>query len=339
MNATLEDIAKQANVSRRTVSRVLGDHPYVSEKVRRRVKKAANELNYIPNKLAQSLKSNKTGTIGVLISDIKNALYAELVEKISYKVSDMGWHMILSIVTQDTLEEKRGVVRSLVERRVDGLLSPVTLGIQNEFEDDFVHYARMGIPTIWMVENLSKDTDINGVFFDIQEGMVKAIEYVLTLGHDDIGFVFTPPEFVESRLRAIAKVYEKHRLPISKARIYHGQSHNYHYLAALGIDHFISHGKPPTAIMCLNDAVAVSVIRVLRSRGYRVPEDISVVGFDDSFHAGYSEVPLTTVRLNTDELVERSLELLQRKMDTEMDNPERILVDTEVIVRGSTGAV
>lgn len=336
---TLEDIAKRANVSRRTVSRVLNDHPYVSEKVRMRVKEAVKELNYIPNKLAQSLKTNKTGTIGVLISDIKNGLYAELVEKISYKVSEMGWNMILSILTQDTVEEMRGVVRSLVERRVDGLLSPVTLGIHNEFEDDFIQYARMGIPTIWMIENLSSSPDINGVFFDIQEGMAKAIEYVLALGHDDIGFVFTPPAFVESRLKAIAKVYEKHGLPISKKRIYHGQICNYHYLAASGIDYFASQGKLPTAIMCLNDAVAVGVIRALRSRGYRVPEDISVVGFDDSFHAGYSEVPLTTVRLDTDELVERSLDLLERKLDGGLDTPERILIDTELIVRDSTGSV
>jgi LacI family transcriptional regulator len=288
---TLQDVAHRAGVSKSTVSRVLNNSAKISEATRGRVLSAASELNYEPNIIARSLSKNKTFTIGVILEDILNPFFSAVAKGIETALKTSGYSMILTSSDFDHENEMK-LTRMLIQYKVDGiLLTPVnhdgaTVGLLK---------AR-GIP-FFIMNSRSSDKEVSWIDSDNFQGGHVATRYLIELGHRR--FICLRHMAIDgSRLR-----FEGFKAAVLEAglklsdQIIIGDAHSRRdgydlmgrFIDANGL------GAMPSAVIAVNDTVAIGVIEALLERGVRIPEQVSVIGYDDINISALIRVPLTTV--------------------------------------------
>lgn len=297
--ATIRDVAQKAGVSLATVSRVLSDDGYpVSAERRQRVLDAVEQLQYTPNSIARSLRTDVSKDIGLVIPNISNQFYLQTMLGINDVLSNHDYSVVLCNTLRDPAKE-RAYLRQLFERKVRGVI----LSSMDENANIVAEYAKKGMKIVLLDQKIT-GMESTGINFDSRAGARMATEYLISLGHSRIAFA-TLPMTRWTR----TEMHMGYRNALVIAGLNYDPSLVYAWtpqsmtpygdleLEAGGeiAEQFIQNGCPATAILCINDMLAIGLIKRLRRHGIRVPEDVSVFGFDDIPFASTFEPSLSTV--------------------------------------------
>jgi len=289
MATTIKDIARRANVSTATVSRVINDIGGYGDETRDRVLAAAKELGYYKNEAATSLVTNKTKTIGIIIPDVSTSFYGNIVTGIEDIAYDYGYSVIL---THAGVEGKRLVdsLKLMVNRRVDGIMI-VSIYLNQERQE---LVRQLGVPTI-LLSTISEDKQLPYIKVDDYEAMYYATHYLIQQNHQKIPLAGINPDDAvagKPRLAGYLNCLEDNQLAVDDSLIVFG---DFSFESGQQAMKQYLHQTMPTAIVCASDDVALGVISVAHQAGIRVPEQLSVVGYDNTSIAWMTTPPLTTI--------------------------------------------
>ena len=290
MAVSIKDIAREAGVSHSTVSRALSDSPLVKAETRERISQLAEEMGYTPNTVARSLVRRRTETLGLVVSTVADPFAAEVVRGIEETAFDNGFGVLLC-GSGNNRDREIAAVRMLREKRVDGIV--VSASTVGDFYMPLLD--ELDIPIVLVNREQGTEYTYSVVTDDIHGGAL-AVNYLLDLAHRRIGVITGPVQSQSShnRLQAYRQTIEELDIPFDPQLVVQGDGKaDGGYASA---DCLLDVVHPPTAIFCYNDLTAIGAIRAIKNRGLSVPDDVSVMGFDDIPFAEYVDPPLTTVR-------------------------------------------
>jgi DNA-binding LacI/PurR family transcriptional regulator len=327
---SIKDIARKANVSFSTVSRALQNSPLISRRTAEKIQKIARESGYRASAVARGLVTQRTKTIGVVVTSIADPFVSEVVDGIEECCNDHGYSVILANSNADP-DRERKVVQSFYERRVDGIV--VTSSRVGALYIPLL--SEMRVPIV-LVNNQHPGEFVHSVMIENVQGSREATNHLIHLGHRRIAFLgdrFGHQSDTE-RFSGYRQALDGAALPFFPELVVHGDGKSERAIAAT--ESLLRLTDPPTAIFCYNDMTALGVLRALHAHGLRVPADISVVGFDDLFIASYTDPPLTTVRQPRRRMGLLAMESLLQLMSGQ--NPSQaITVAAELVIRESSG--
>lgn len=330
--ATIRDIADLAGVSIATVSRVLNDRPDVAPGTREQVLQVVREQGFSTNRGTRALASGRTGIVGLTLPLVNDAYFGPILSGASEALYEQDMRIMLS----PTLHEHDREV-SLMDRLSRGATDGAILILPEESTDELLHLQEIGYPFVVVDPRETPPDGIPCVSAMHAAGAKAATEHLLELGHRRIGAVGGSPGWYANDERAIgfrAALAAARLLPDPDLILYGDWSIPTGERAA---EELLSRPDPPTAIFAFNDNAAIGLLNVARRRGLRVPEDISVVGFDDTFQATIVTPQLTTVRQPLAELGRLGVSLLMRLIEGQRLDAMRIELATTLVVRDSTG--
>lgn len=328
---TLEQVAKKAGVSSATVSRVLNNASTVKNSTRARVMRAARELNYHPNLHARSLARGHSRTLGIIVSNMENPFFFDIFRSLESLARGRGYEAVVAN-TGYRSEQLVSSIQLMIGWRVAGLAA-----IVSEMDDQLIQtIIDSRVPCVFYDVGKPAQT-ITNVRVDYRQGVNKTVEYLHSLGHTRIAFVghhasLAPiNERRSTFLEAVARF-----APGAKAHVAEGaDALDGGRLAAAEI---MDSGFDPTAIVCVNDFMAVGVLRELRARGIKVPQHISVTGFDNIGLSEFSSPPLTTVHIPREQIGRTIFEFLVPDPRRPRTKGREVVISPELVVRESTGA-
>jgi LacI family transcriptional regulator len=327
----LEQVARRARVSTATVSRVLNNASVVKSSTRARVVKAIEDLRYHPNLHARSLAGGKSRTIGVIVSNMENPFFFDIYKAIESDAHARGYEVVMAN-TDYRAEQLVTSVRLMIGRRVAGLAAIVS-EMAPELMDEL---NASGIPVVFYDVGTPRG-NVTNIRVNYRRGIEKVVDYLHDLGHRRLGFVghhaVLGPinERVKAVLDAVARIPALEVRTAADADTLEGGRQATRTLLASGFE--------PTAIICVNDVTAVGALRELRERGLRVPEDVSVTGFDNVKLSEFCYPALTTVHIPRDRIGHIICESLLRKTSDPLVAEAEIVLDPEFVLRDSTGPV
>jgi DNA-binding LacI/PurR family transcriptional regulator len=329
---SIKDIAKLARVSHPTVSRALQYSPLVNPKTAEKIRRIAAESGYRASAVARGLVTRQTRTIGLVVTTVADPFTSEVVSGIEQTANDHGYSVFLADSNADPEREKR-VVQSFAERRVDGII--VTSSRVGALYLPML--SEMRVPII-LVNNQYPGAFAHSVTISNLEGVSAVATHLAGLGHRRIAYLgdrFGYQSDAE-RFAGYRAALDAARIRFSPELVVHGDGKPEAAMSAM--DKLLELRHPPTAVCCYNDMSALGAMRSIRLHGLRVPEDISVAGFDDLFLASYTEPPLTTVRQPMRRMGQMAMEHLLMLISGE-ESVVKIKVQSELIVRQSTARV
>lgn len=330
---TLLDIAAAAGVSRGTVSLVLRKSPLVREETRSRVKAAIDELGYVYDRGAAYLRSRKTHTVGLVISNITNPFYADFTSGADAALESAGWLSIFGNAGESAERQARIVTR-MREQAVEGI---ILVPAANTPETLIRSLTRWGLPFIQATRHvLGEQTDF--VSQDHFNGVRMAVDHLVSLGHRRIAFIGGGEHHSASveRQGGYREAMRAHGLVGSSQLVVPCIVDPID--ASRAIVEALAHRPRPTAAICFNDHVAYGVLGTLLDQGIRPGEDFAVVGFDDRRDIAFLRPALTTVSISAQHVAEASVGLILRRIAHPADPPERIIISPRLVVRESCGA-
>lgn len=328
--ATIADVAHRSGVSTATVSRVLSGAVPARAATRERVLAAARELDYRPSGIARALKRDETRTIGLLITDIGNPFFPQIVRAIEDEAHRRGYGVVLCNAADDP-DRELAYLDLLLERRVDGLIvaSARTTGRHAD------RLAEVPMPVV-LVNAQAPTGRLSSITVAHRHGSRMAARHLLSLGHRRIGHVAGPSlQAAAARLRlaGVSDALREAGLDAATLAVAEGDEHVDGGERAA--EQLLAEDPLPTGIVCYNDLSAIGALRAIRRAGLQVPADVSVVGFDDIELAAWTDPPLTTIRQPTDALGRWAVE----RLTTGPAGPEpasHVVLEPSLVVRGST---
>ncbi|MCR4433609.1 MAG: LacI family transcriptional regulator [Caldiserica bacterium] len=325
---TIRDVAKKAGVSAQTVSRVLNQRPDVAPQTREKVLQAIADLNYRPSGIARSLRLKSTGTIGLIVPDSSNPFFAELGRAIEKTAFENGCSVILCNSDGD-LERESFYIEALVSKQVDGL---IIVGANRASRKNPILDGSLPVVVV--------DRDLNGERFDTVladnlEGGKKGTSYLIALGHERIAFIAGPSGLPTSaaRLRGYRRALEEHGIAFQKELVVSG---DFRYQGSYrAMEKLLKLTPPPTAVFAANDMMAVGAIACIRDHYLRVPEDISVIGFDDIPLASFLNPKLTTIAQPRGEMGRMAVTMLMERLQDRNLPARRYVLPVTLVERES----
>ncbi len=333
---SIKDIARLARVSHPTVSRALQNSPLVNAQTAAKIRKIADETGYRASAVARGLVTQRTRTIGLVVTTVADPFAGAVACGVEQAANDHGYNLFLASSNADP-ECERNMVQMFAERRVDGII--VTSSRVGALYLPLLE--RLNVPIV-LVNDQHPGAFVHSVLIENVTGSRTAVEHLIGLGHRRIAYIGD-----RSGYQSDAERLSGYRQALAAAGI--------EFAAALAVqgdgrpdaaieaaDGLLALPAPPTAICCYNDMTALGAMRAIRARGLRVPEDVSVTGFDDLFFAAYLQPPLTTVRQPMQQMGRIAMENLFKLMSGEESATQgdmRVWVDAELVVRESTGRV
>ncbi|MFB3162343.1 LacI family DNA-binding transcriptional regulator [Neobacillus sp. 179-J 1A1 HS] len=332
IKATENDIARMAGVSQTTVSRVLNNHPSVKASTRLKVMAAIKEMGFIPDPIARSMVTNKTGTIGLIVGDIANPFYAETAKIIIRDARTKGYDVILSD-TNDDSDNLQKEMKMLLNRRVDGIL----IASVNRWDSFAKELHQSGFPVI-LFNRKTDDLQMHSVNLDNGQGAQIAVKHLVDLGHRHISFISGPAKFstFHERYQGFKKALKWYNLPLNQNMIFQGnltyEEIVYFIKVALSLE------ESPTSFFASTDHSAIFVMDAVARMGLKVPEEISIVGFDDIDISSNPYINLTTISQQKQKMASIALEKLLFLIDNpaSLQNPSHVTIVPELIIRGTT---
>ncbi len=332
-NITLKTIARQLGISESTVSRVLNGKASkyrISKKTEQIILKTAKKLNFTPNPLARSLRLNKTDTIGLVIPDISNPFFSSIARNIEQEARKLGYSIILCDTEEDTKLEKDSL--ELLElRKVDGLIiSPV-----GQTPDFIKKIYNNGMPIV-IIDRYFPDLDIPYITSDNYKGAFEAISYLIENGHRIIaciqGLTHTSPN--NERVRGYRDALIKNNIPVDETLIVgdsFGEQNGY-----LETKLLLKNEKNITAIFSVSNLISLGALRAIYEEGLKVPDDISIISFDDQPYSDYLATPMTTVTQKNKEMGQIAIKLLINQIESKIRfSSKSVILPTKLIKRKS----
>lgn len=332
---TITEIANELGISPSTVSRALNNHPAISKKTKKKVVRLAKKLNYQPNLLALNLLKNKTNTIGVIVPEITSYFFSSVINGIQDLVNPLGVNMIIG-QSNESYEEEKNLVQTFASIRVDGfLISPSS---ETKKIDHLRILTENNIPLV-IFDRDCEGIEVDKVFVDEYKGAFQAVEYLIQTGCRRIAHIAGQQSLstARHRLKAYKDALTKNNIPVLDEYIVESKG----FAPEHGIDptkKLLALSNPPDAIFAINDGVAIGAMYVIKDAGIKIPEEISVIGFDDDPHSSYFKPSLSTVWQPTYEMGMLSARILMKRISTANDL-SKIRVESlfpELVVRGSS---
>jgi LacI family transcriptional regulator len=329
--ATIRDIAQQAGVSIATVSRVLNDRPDVAPETREAVLKVIRDLNFAPSRTLRAVPAGRTGLVGVTIPMFHGDYFSAIITGITDALDEQDLQAVLC-PTFHLQRHEAGLMDRLVRAKTDGAI----LVLPSESSDELQRLKQSGFRFVVADDAYRLSGDFPIVTSANMAGAIEATEHLLGLGHRRIGLIKGIPNFVatEERASGYRAALTEARIPLDPRLEVSGEFDTIQGRVAAAT--LLDLPDPPTAIFACNDDMAVAVLQDARARGLRVPEDLSVVGFDDSTIARIAVPAITTVRQPLEEIGRMAATLLTRMIDGQKVDPIRLELGARLIVRDST---
>lgn len=328
---TIHDVAALAGVSAATASRVLSGHPATSLDSRTRVAAAATELGFRPNAQARSLRKTRTDTIGVVVSDIRNPFFAEIAHTAEQRAREAGLATLLCNANEST-DQQDMYLDLLVTQRVDGII----VAPQGDGSGSLREVLALDIPTVF-VDRTIEGVDVPSITSDNVTGIADAVAHLVGLGHRRIGYVAGPQATStgRQRLTAFRDAVARQGADADPTLVFQGD-----FQVSSGVDgarHLLDLDDPPTALLAADSLMTLGVLTVCRERAVTIPEELSVVGYDDIDAFQLVSPQITVIPHDPARTGELAVEMLTRTLAGEP--PESVVLDAHLVVRGSTGPV
>lgn len=329
---TIAGVARAAGVSVASVSRVLNGLP-ATEEMAARVQAAVEELGYVPDSRARSLKVGRTFQLTLAVADVGNPVYVTMMRAVESVVSAAGYRLVLTTTGPDVVDEV-ALVQGMARGYADGLvISPLRV------DDDLIKAIQACDVPVVVAGNVPARAGVDTVRANSPKGMALAVEHLLAKGRRRIAFVNGPVDTVPGAARAKGFADAVKKYDLTAAGAVEAADFTFAAGRAAGRELFgqrsFPHGRPD-AVICANDLIAVGVMHELAARGLGVPTEVAVVGMDDSELAEQSFPPLTSVNLGSAERGRRAAELLLARIEDGSRAPRRIVVQPTLSVRRST---
>ncbi|MDD5468784.1 MAG: LacI family DNA-binding transcriptional regulator [Anaerolineales bacterium] len=332
MKVTIKDVAKHAGVSPATAARVVGGYGYVAEETRRKVQEAVRVLGYRPNTIARSMVTKSTRTIGVVITDITNPFFAQLVRSIEEVAWQRGYTLILANTDEDSQREQ-AVLNALLEKRVDAfILVPASSQSLPHLHD----LVRQEAPVV-LVDRAVEGLAVDMVMVDNEAGAYQAVRHLIDLGHRRIGIVLDKLDITtnKERLKGYRRALQESGLSAEAVPI---QSCHYTSQSAYQVvNRMLGEPGQPTALFTANNFMTIGALKAVQEAGLRVPEDIALVGFDDLEWTQLNAPQLTIVAQPVTQMGEIAAQIIISRLQGGSAPPMEIRLKTTFIVRTSCG--
>ena len=328
----IRDVARRAKVSTATVSRTINQVATVDSQMAKRVWKAIEELGYYPNRSARTLVSGRSHVFGLIVSEITNPFFPEIVQTFETLAVEQHYEILLTSTIHDP-KRMELAVRRMIESRVDGV-AILTFGMEETLLE---HLRYRNLPLVF-VDIGPKAPRVSNIRVDYADGIRQAVQHLAALRHERIAFITGPLRLKSAMARKIGfeAAMREIGLPVRPGFMVEG-------------DHRLEGGKKalqmlselrerPTALMCSNDMTAIGVMREAFELGIKVPEDLSVVGFDDIRIAEFMTPPLTTIQMSQSELAKLAFEALLKEVKRDTPSPDgtEYVLKTRLVLRNST---
>ena len=326
---TMSDIAARANVSKTTVSHVINETRFVESETKQRVLQVVAELGYRPNSAARSLTTNRTETVGVIVSDSSNHFFAEVLRGIEDVLRPQNYALLVCN-TAEILEREAHYLDILMRQRVDGIIAAAT----SQRWDALTEVETLHIPVVF-VDRIFEGLDDPFVGVDNEQGAYLGASHIIECGHRKIGILagFQRISTMRERLNGFQRALREHNIPLRE---------EWTAASALNIEgaraamrRLLTLPERPTAVFINNNLLTLGALLALKELGLHCPEDIGIVGFDDHPWAAVSDPPLTVVRQPAGQVGRAAAEMLLALVNDEQVVEPRVIMKCELVARQS----
>ncbi|WP_242698184.1 LacI family DNA-binding transcriptional regulator [Bacillus sp. SD088] len=327
---TIYDVAEEAGVSIATVSKVINNTGRIGKVTREKVLQAMEKLNYQPSFVASALTGKKTETIGLLVPDISNPFFSEIARTIEDRAHERGKSVIMCSTNYNEKKEKK-YIELLQRKQVDGII--VTSGFQNR---TLVQQMQQNGTPLALLAQDDPILNVSVVSVDDFKGGYMAASFLFENGHTNIGIIGEKVQSSKMRVYGCLEALEMEGIQVEKKNVINTTASIEN--GRKGILQLLDCDNPPTAVFAVNDLIAIGAIKGAREVGVLVPEDLSIIGFDNTILATTTVPELTTIAQPMRDMGNKIVDILIEEIETENStkNKERILFVPELIVRGTT---
>lgn len=328
----IRDIARRARVSTATVSRTVNQVATVDAQLAKRVWKAIEELGYYPNRQARALVSGRSRVFGLIVSEITNPFFPEVVQTFETLAVEQNYDILLTSTIHDP-KRMELAVRRMIEGRVDGV-AILTFGM----EDALLEHLRFRNLPLVFVDVGPKAPRISNIRVDYAHGIRQAVQHLAAMKHEKIGFVSGPLKLRSAIVRKDAFEASMHEIGLQPNPEFLVEGDHRLEGGKLALQKLSKLREQPTALLCSNDMTAIGVMRQAFELGIRVPQELSVIGFDDTRLADFMIPPLTSVQMSQTELATLAFNALLKevKRETPAPNGTEYTLKTQLVLRSST---
>ncbi|MCK9221462.1 MAG: LacI family transcriptional regulator [Limnochordia bacterium] len=329
---TIKDIAKIAGVSPATVSRALGGYGYVKDSTRRRIQEVADQLGYHPNALARSMVTRSTQTIGLIISDIANPFFPEVVRGIEDTAHQKGFTVILCNSDEDS-EKERTYIDVLMAKRVDGLIIASTAANAQHL----LQLKERNLPLV-LLDRSFGEGNVDTVKVDNTLGAFQAVNHLIELGHRRIGIITGPDRIptARERLAGYEHALKQHSIHLEPRFIVKGDFKEED--AYMGVKYLMDLERPPTALFTANNRTTTGALTAIWELGLHIPDELSVIAFDDLPWMQLLQPQLSVIQQPTYELGVTAAELLFKRLMSDTPQKSQLLqLNSKLVLRNSCG--
>jgi len=332
---TIKDIAKEAGVSHTTVSRALRGSLLISDETTRRIQETALKLGYLPSAAARSLKTNRSQVLGVIVSNIDDPYFSEILQGIEEAAQGNNYSMFMAASQHDP-EREQNIIHTMRQHRVDGVIICSTTFSDEQSQ----HFSNYGIPIV-VVNNQAAEDYRYSIYHDDVDGSRQLTRHLIELGHRRIAYLGNSHSgrTTQDRLAGFRQEMEAAGLPVPDNYV-HAILGSEPKNGILAVNHFLDLPERPTALVCFNDMMAIGVLKSLQQYGIRVPEEFSITGFDNIVFSDYTNPPLTTFdqpkRFIGQKAAELILSLLDSTSKTNLPEQKIQVLKGRLLVRAST---
>ncbi len=333
---TIKDIARELNISPSTVSRALKDHPDISQPTKDKIQALVEKYNYHPNAVALNLRRGRSNVIGVIIPEIVHHFFSSVISGIEEVVQAQGYSVMLC---QSSESYEREVINSdvMMSSRVEGVLASISKETMKV--GHFENFIKNKVPLVFF-DRIAPTLDTDRVIVDDYNGAFKATEYLIKTGCRRIAHLSASQKLQigYKRKRGYISALEKNRIEVDDDMIALCDTFD---KALTIVPQMMSLPNPPDAIFCVNDLTAAATIKVLKSLNYKIPEDVSVIGFTDGLVSTVTDPALTTISQHGFHIGRRAAEILFERIkgDNASFKPQTEVIPTELVIRDSTKSI
>ncbi|MCN5965422.1 DNA-binding transcriptional regulator CytR [Escherichia coli] len=331
--ATMKDVALKAKVSTATVSRALMNPDKVSQATRNRVEKAAREVGYLPQPMGRNVKRNESRTILVIVPDICDPFFSEIIRGIEVTAANHGYLVLIGDCAHQNQQEKT-FIDLIITKQIDGML---LLGSRLPFDASIEE--QRNLPPMVMANEFAPELELPTVHIDNLTAAFDAVNDLYEQGHKRIGCIAGPEEMPLCHYRLQGYVQALRRCGIMVDPQYIARGDFTFEAGSRAMQQLLDLPQPPTAVFCHSDVMALGALSQAKRQGLKVPEDLSIIGFDNIDLTQFCDPPLTTIAQPRYEIGREAMLLLLDQMQGQHVGSGSRLMDCELIIRGSTRAL